>query len=102
SYGNWLDVERLACEGAAPAAVHTDAGGVPLQVVTEEIRVQGAAPVQLQVRSAAAGVLLRADAEQHVCWFGAWLAQLPAATTLNLISLERAGSASAALAPRPA
>jgi penicillin amidase len=102
SYGNWLEVERLACEGAAPVAVRTEAGDVPLKVVTEEIRVKGGAPVRLQVRSAAAGVLLRADAGQHVCWFGAWLAQLPAATNLNLMTLERAASVAEVLALAPA
>jgi penicillin amidase len=102
SYGDWLDVERVACEGAAPAALHTDAGDVTLRVVREEIRVKGAAAVELQVRTGPAGVLLRADPEQHVCWFGAWLAQLPAATNLNLMNLERAGSVTEVLALAPA
>jgi penicillin G amidase len=90
SYGDWLDVERLACDDVA------------LNVVQEEIRVKGGAAVQLQVRSGPAGVLLRADPEQHVCWFGAWLAQLPAATNMNLMSLERATSVAEVLALAPA
>lgn len=102
SYGNWLEVERVACEGAAPAAVHTDAGDVPLAVVAEEIRVKGGAPVTLPVRSGPAGVLLRADPEQHVCWFGAWLAQLPSATNLNLMNLEHAATVAEVLALAPA
>ena len=102
SYGNWLDVARIRCEGAVPATVHTDTGDVPLSVVSEEIRVKGGAPLELQVWSGPAGVLLRADPEQHVCWFGAWLAQLPAATNLNLINLERAASVTEVLALAPA
>ncbi|GAC1452025.1 MAG: penicillin acylase family protein [Steroidobacteraceae bacterium] len=101
SYGNWLGVERIACEGAAPAVVHTDKGDVALAVVVEQIRVKGATPVELQVRSGPAGVLLRADPAQHMCWFGAWLAQLPAATNLNLMNLERAASVTEVLAQAP-
>ncbi|MGH8265961.1 MAG: penicillin acylase family protein, partial [Steroidobacteraceae bacterium] len=76
-------------------------GKVPLSVVREEIRVRGAAPYQLEVKSSAAGVLLRAAPQRRSCWFGAWLAQLPAATNLNLIALERATSVAAALQLAP-
>ncbi|HEY8051396.1 MAG: penicillin acylase family protein [Steroidobacterales bacterium] len=92
SYGNWLDVERVACKTTADAS---------LRVTVEEIRVKGAPPVQLQVRSGPAGVLLRTDPEAHVCWFGAWLAQLPAATNLNLMNLERAASVTEVLSMAP-
>jgi penicillin G amidase len=98
SYGDWVDVERLACNGDPPRAVHTAAGDMPLDVAREEIRVKGGAAVRLQVRTGPAGVLLRADPGQHVCWFGAWLAQLPAATNLNLIALERAANVAEVLA----
>jgi penicillin G amidase len=102
SYGDWLDVERLGCDGAAPRTVHTDAGDVALRVLREEIRVQGKAAFELQVRSGPAGVLLRADPDEHVCWFGAWLAQLPAATNMNLMTLERATTVAEVLRLAPA
>jgi penicillin amidase len=98
SYGDWVDVERLACDGDPPRAVRTAAGDLPLGVVHEEIRVKGGSAVQLAVRTGPDGVLLRADPGQHVCWFGAWLAQLPAATNLNLIALERAANVAEVLA----
>lgn len=101
SYGDWLDVERLACEGDPPHAVHSAAGDVPLRVVHEEITVKGRPALQLQVQTGPAGVLLRSDPQQHMCWFGAWLAQLPAATNLNLMAFERAASVAEVLALAP-
>ena len=101
SYGDWLDVERLACDGDPPHAVHSAAGDVPLRVVHEEIRVKGGPALQLQVQTGPAGVLLRTDPQQHVCWFGAWLAQLPAATNMNLMAFERAASVADVLALAP-
>jgi len=102
SYGDWLDVERLACDGAAPRTVRSAAGEVELRVVREQIRVRGRPAAELQVRSGPAGVLLRADPDEHVCWFGAWLAQLPAATNMNLLTLERATTVAEVLELAPA
>ncbi len=62
---------------------------------------RGAAPLVLAVKSAPAGVLLRVDEARHSCWFGAWLAQVPSATNLGLMALERAGSVAEALALAP-
>jgi penicillin amidase len=55
----------------------------------------------LLVRSGPAGLLLRVDEVDHACWFGSWLAQLPAATNVNLMNLERASSVEEALRLAP-
>ena len=93
SYGNWFHV--------APAACTAPQGGAPFTVVHEEIRVRGAQSVELDVTSGPLGVLWRTDPVTQRCWFVAWLAQLPAATNLNLMELERAGSVEGALALAP-
>jgi penicillin G amidase len=102
SYGTWLDVTRVPCTAVGQHELTTPSGPVALSVVREEIRVHGAQPQLLEVKSAAAGVLLRADEAQHSCWFGSWLAQNPAATNLGLMALERATSVAEALALAPA
>ena len=102
SYGTWLDVSRVPCTAVGQHELTTPSGPVALSVVREEIRVHGEAPIVLEVKSAPAGVLLRADEAQHSCWFGAWLAQNPAATNLGLMALERATSVAEALALAPA
>ena len=101
SYGTWLDVERLPCVAVAERELLTPQGKLPLSVVHETIRVHGEAPVELDVKSGAAGLLLRADPAEHSCWFGWWLAQLPAATNINLMELERATSVEEALRLAP-
>ncbi|TLY76917.1 MAG: penicillin acylase family protein [Gammaproteobacteria bacterium] len=102
SYGTWLDVTRVPCTAVGQHELTTPSGPVALSVVREEIRVHDEAPVVLEVKSAPAGVLLRADEAQHSCWFGSWLAQQPAATNLGLMALERATSVAEALALAPA
>jgi penicillin G amidase len=101
SYGTWLDVEQLPCAALSEHVLLTPAGTVPLTVVREEIRVHGGAPVVLEVASAPEGLLLRADPTQHSCWFGSWLAQVPAATNMNLMELENVHSVEEALALAP-
>ena len=101
SYGTWLDVSRVPCTAVGQHELTTPSGPVALSVVREEIRVHGEAPIVLEVKSAPAGVLLRADEAQHSCWFGAWLAQNPAATNLGLMALEEATSVEQALAIAP-
>src|SRR5438309_3366451 len=101
SYGTWLDVTRVPCTTVGQHELTTPSGPVALSVVREEIRLHGGAPVVLEVKSAPAGVLLRADEAQHSCWFGSWLAQQPAATNLGLMALERATSVEQALALAP-
>ena len=90
SYGDWIDVERVPCTAVSAASLTTPAGtSTALSVVHEEIRVKGAAPVTLEIKSGPAGLLLKVDERAHACWFGSWLAQQPAATNLNLIDMER-------------
>ncbi|HYC10947.1 MAG TPA: penicillin acylase family protein [Steroidobacteraceae bacterium] len=101
SYGNWIDVEPVPCTAAGERELVTPQGALPLEVSLETIRVRGAPPEVLEVKTAPLGVLLRSDAARHLCWFGAWLAQLPSATNLNLIELERARSVEQALALAP-
>lgn len=101
SYGDWLNVELVPCTSVGENELHTASGVVPLSVEREEIHVKGAPPVVEEVRTGAAGILLRAEPERQMCWFGAWLAMLPAATNMNLISLERATSVDEALALAP-
>ena len=101
SYGDWLEVQRQECSGVDGAVMHTPQGDVALAVTPEQIRVHDAPSVQQLVRSAPEGLLLRVDAARHACWFGSWLAQLPAATNMNLMQLEQASSAEQALALAP-
>jgi penicillin amidase len=101
SYGTWLDVTRVPCSAVGQHELTTPSGPVTLSVAREEIRVHAQPAVVLEVKSAPAGVLLRADDTQHSCWFGSWLAQQPAATNLGLMALERATSVAEALALAP-
>ena len=101
SYGDWLNVELVPCTSVGENELHTASGVVPLSVEREEIRVKGAPPVVEEVRTGAAGTLLHAEPERQMCWFGSWLAMLPAATNMNLISLEQATSVDEALALAP-
>ncbi|MGA8707368.1 MAG: penicillin acylase family protein, partial [Steroidobacteraceae bacterium] len=101
SYGAWFSVTRVACSALGEHALTTAAGPVAIERTREAIRIHNSAPVMLEVVSAAAGVLLRADPAHQACWFGAWLAQQPAATNLSLIQLERATSAADALRLAP-
>jgi len=101
SNGTWLDIARVPCTAVGREALSTESGTMPLSVVREEIRVRGAAALAVEVRSAAAGVLLRVDEALHGCWFGSWLAQQPAATNLGLMALEEATSVEQALAIAP-
>ena len=88
SYGDWVGVQRIECSAVDERDMSTRQGLVPLSVQREEIRVHGAAAAVELVRSGPAGLLLRVDAAAHACWFGTWLALLPAATNLNLMALE--------------
>jgi penicillin G amidase len=101
SYGDWLNVELVPCTSVGESELHTPAGVVLLTVEREEIRVKGAPPVIEEVKSGPAGTLLRAEPERQMCWFGSWLATLPAATNMNLIGLERALSVDDAMALAP-
>ena len=99
SYGDWVDVVGRPCSAVDAQGMHTPAGLVPLTVVHERIAVHGAAAVDLPVRSGPDGLLLKQEAGS--CWFGAWLAQRPEATNMNLMALETTATAAEALALAP-
>jgi penicillin G amidase len=99
SYGDWLGVAAVDCEGVGDAV--RPRGGPPLEVTPERIHVHGAPDTVLAVRSGAAGLLLRVDGQAHVCWFGRWLAQLPAATNLAVLQLEQVTTVGEALRLAP-
>jgi penicillin amidase len=101
SYGDWLDVEHVNCTRVGEHELTTPAGNVPLEVVREQIRVRGSPPAVEVVQSGPAGLLVRQDEATHSCWFGAWVAQLPAATNMNLMKLEQVSSVEQALALGP-
>lgn len=88
SYGNWIHVENASCD--SPSATRI-----------EEIRVKNQPAERFTVKSGPAGVLFTADPDGQGCWFVSWLAQQPAATNINLMSLERASSVAQALAIAP-
>jgi penicillin amidase len=101
SYGDWMNVALVPCTSVGEKELQTPSGTVPLSVEREEIRVKGAPSVVEEVKSGPAGTLLRAEPDRQACWFGSWLAMLPAATNLNLIGLERATSVDEAIALAP-
>jgi penicillin amidase len=101
SYGDWLNVALVPCTSVGATELQTPSGVVPLSVEREEIRVKGAPPVVEEVKTGPAGTLLRAEPDTQACWFGSWLATLPAATNLNLIGLERATTVDEAMALAP-
>ena len=98
SYGDWLNVDLVPCTAVGESDLQTPSGSVPLTVEREEIRVKGeTAPAVEEVKAGPAGILLKAEPERHMCWFGSWLAALPAATNLNLMDMERANTVEDAL-----
>lgn len=101
SYGDWLDVTPVPCTGVSDTELRTEEGSVPLSVTTETISVRGGSDVTLPVRAAHWGVLVEARPEQRRCWFVSWLAQVPEATNLNLMALERSRSVAEVMAIAP-
>jgi penicillin amidase len=85
SYGSWAHVTAVPCVNGKddPSWTH----------VQETIHVHGSPDVTLEVASNDKGVLIRTDTTAGQCWFGFWLAQLPAATNLNMLQMERVTSA---------
>ena len=100
SNGDWLQVQSVACTAVTRTELVTDTGIVPLTVQREEIRVHDE-PTAFEVKSGPDGVLLSARPDKHACWFARWLAQLPTATNINLMALERTTSVADALAVAP-
>jgi penicillin amidase len=99
--GTWLNVEIVPCTAVGESEMQTTSGVVPLTAEREEIHVKGAPTVIEDVKSGRAGTLLRAEPERQTCWFGSWLATLPAATNMGAIGLEHAQSVADAMALAP-
>jgi len=97
SYGDWLNVKGVPCTAVDGSDIQTSSGSDSLTIEREEILVKGQAPVVEEVKTGPAGILLKAEPERQMCWFGSWLASLPAATNLNLIAMEHATSVEEAL-----
>ena len=101
SYGKWLDVTLVPCTSVDDKSVEGPSGPVPLKVEWEEIRVRGGDTARFPVRTGPGGVLLEAHPQRRQCWFGSWLAQVPAASNFNLLKLEHVSSVQEALALAP-
>jgi len=97
SYGDWLNVKRVPCTAVGESDLQTPSGSESLTVNREQIQVKGQAPVVEEVKTGAAGILVKAQPDRQMCWFASWLASLPAATNLNLMGMERATSVEEAL-----
>lgn len=101
SFGNWLNAQLVPCTSVNDLELKTRRTSIPLSTVFETIRVHNGPNVIFPVRSGPQGVLMQAAPEQQRCWFGSWLAQLPAATNLNLMALEQVTSTEQALSLAP-
>ena len=101
SAGDWTSVTRVPCTAVGEAQLTTATGTQPLTVTRELIHVKGGADEELRVRAGPAGVLWQADPQHQLCWFVGWLAQLPEATNINLVGLERAATVAEALELAP-
>ena len=101
SYGDWLNVALVPCTSVDATGIQTPSGPIALSVESEEIRVKGAPAVMEEVKSGPAGTLVRAEPDRQMCWFGSWLAAVPAATNLRLMGLEHVTTVDAALALAP-
>jgi penicillin amidase len=86
SYGDYLDAETLPC--SQELTTHADV-----------IRVKGVGNEKYEVKYGRVGILYEQRADG--CVFVRWLATVPEATNLNLLSLERATSVEQALALAP-
>ena len=97
SYGTWYHLEPAHCTFIDDTTMQTPSGPVALITRNEEIRVHGRPSQTLAVRSGPAGVLFESNPQQGRCWFATWLAQLPGATNMNLMGMERVQSVAQAL-----
>ncbi len=99
--GDWVDARPVTCLAVSRSSMKAPGGIVPLSTVIERIAVRGRPDVRLPVTTGPHGVLFQVDASAHRCWFASWLAEVPAATNVDLLALERATSVEQALALAP-
>ncbi len=102
SYGDWAEGAAHGVRGRGRAR-HENAAGPGAAGGGARSRSRCTAQPRRSSWCAPAprGLLLRVDAAAHACWFGSWLALLPAATNLNLMGLERATTVDEALELAP-
>jgi penicillin G amidase len=91
AYGDWVDLTFAPCTAVDDKELRTSSGTTALSTVQEKIRVKGEKrDTVLNVRSGPDGVLYEQDPSAGRCWFGRWIATLPAATNFNIAALETA------------
>ena len=99
SYGDYAQLHMATCAADGQSSPNTSDGPVPVVIMPETIHVKGAPDVIFPVRTSLIGVQIDQDA-QH-CWFANWLAQVPSASNLNILSFERATSVAQLFALAP-
>ncbi|HKR75895.1 MAG TPA: penicillin acylase family protein [Rhodanobacter sp.] len=101
SYGDWMDWVRVLRDPHDSSRYKVPGGWAKLDTQEEIIRVKGAPPRTLQVEDTRWGPIMANDADGTPLAL-AWIAQQPRSYNLDLMQLERTGSAAAALdlAPR--
>jgi penicillin amidase len=88
SWGDWTDVVIVETEGAPPDHYWVGDTAEPFQVRRETLKVRGAAPVTLEVRTTRWGPIIATEAGRPLAL--AWTAHDPRATNLRLFEFETA------------
>ena len=96
SYGDWMDWVRVERDPHDPSRYKVPGGWATLQAHDEVIRVKDAAPRTLRVEDTRWGPVMAQDADGTPLAL-AWIAHEPRAYNLDLMRLERATGAAAAL-----
>jgi penicillin amidase len=101
SYGDWLDIDIVPCTAVSDGVVSLDSSGFQVQARPGVIQVKGGENVEYVVQTGTPGILFDAQPQKRRCVFVRWLATVPEATNLELLSLERATTVEQALALAP-
>lgn len=96
SYGDWLDWVRVMLKPGDPTRYKVPGGWATLVTHDEVIKVKDAPDQRLKVQDTRWGPILAKDTDGTPLAL-AWIAQHPHSYNLNLMQLERATSANAAL-----
>ena len=96
TYGDWVDLVALELDPKDPGRYRTPDGYRRLQEHTEIIRIRGAAPRTLVVRSTIWGPVIGSDTSGNLRALR-WLAHDPQATNMGLLGMERARSVGQAI-----
>jgi penicillin G amidase len=101
SYGDWLDIDIVPCSAVSDDVVSLDSAGFQLQTRPGVIQVKGGESVDYLVQTATPGILVDAQPQKRRCVFVRWLATVPEATNLELLTLEGVTTVEQALALAP-